>query len=257
MTSQTIKLGSPPIIEAVIDIDCDMPPQPDIEALDTAAKSAMADHYPIARRRWLSGHAIASVDSAPASVIPLHGLQAMQYLTADERQIVQWRPNGFSFNRLAPYGSLDDYLPEIERTWRIFVIGAAPVICRMVRLRYINRLLLPLREDGRVELNDYLAVSPRPADEGRFTFAGFVSQQSMIDNATGALVNVLLTTQQQQPQELNKVLPIIFDIEVFQGIACEPGDWHALSGRIMQLRALKNDVFRQSLTERCLNLYRP
>lgn len=169
MTSTTIALGSPPIIEAVIDIDCDMPPQADIEALDAAAKGAMADRYPIARRRMLSGNLVINVGAAPVASAALQGLQALQYLTADEKQIVQWRPNGFSFNRLAPYGSLDDYLPEIERTWRFFVASAAPVICRAVRLRYINRLLLPLRDDGRVELNEYLAVSPRPADEGRFT----------------------------------------------------------------------------------------
>ncbi len=30
----------------------------------------------------------------------------MQFLTEDEKQLIQFRPNGFSFNRLAPYGSL-------------------------------------------------------------------------------------------------------------------------------------------------------
>lgn len=77
----------------------------------------------------------------------------------------------------------------------------------------------------------------------------------MIDNATAAQVNVVLASQPQQPTDIDKALPIIFDIEVFQPVDCEPGDWQALSGRIAQLRALKNDVFRQSLTERCLNLY--
>ena len=68
------------------------------------------------------------------------GIQALQFLHADEKQLVQVRAQGFSFNRLAPYTSLDDYLPEIERTWHLFVGLASPVQIRVVQLRYINRI---------------------------------------------------------------------------------------------------------------------
>jgi uncharacterized protein (TIGR04255 family) len=245
-------LGSAPIIEAVIDIDCDMPPNPDIEALDAVAKSALADRYPISRRRLLREHLISDVAEGSVAVASRQGLQALQYLAADEKQLIQWRPNGFSFNRLAPYTSLDDYLPEIERTWKLFVDVAKPVVCRAVRLRYINRLLLPL-DGGRVDLDDYLAAGPRLADEGRFSVAGFVSQQSMLDAATSSQVNVVLATQ---PNTADDRLPIIFDIEASQNGSYEPGDWSALSGRILVLRELKNLVFMKSLTDKCLNLYR-
>ena len=43
---------------------------------------------------------------------------------------------------------LDEYLPEIERTWRFFVELASPVQVRRIRLRYINRILLPLASGG-------------------------------------------------------------------------------------------------------------
>lgn len=130
---------------------------------------------------------------------------------------------------------------------------AGPVLYRTVRLRYINRLLLPT-QGGRVELNDYLRVGPRSPDDRRFSSAGFLSQQSMLDNVTGAHVNVVLTTQ---PRASAEALPVIFDIEVFQPLLSEPGEWTALSVKIAELRALKNLVFEQSLTEPCSSLYRP
>ena len=75
-----------------------------------------------------------------------HGVQALQFLQDDERQLVQVRVQGFSFNRLAPYTSLDDYLPEIKRTWGLYVDLVKPVQVRQIRVRYINRILLPMTE---------------------------------------------------------------------------------------------------------------
>ena len=47
-------------------------------------------------------------------------IQSLQFLHEDEKQLVQVMAQGFSFNRLAPYTSLDDYLPVIQRTWELF-----------------------------------------------------------------------------------------------------------------------------------------
>jgi uncharacterized protein (TIGR04255 family) len=252
MNEAPLALGAAPIIEAVVDIDCDMPAPLDVDALDAAAAVLLADKYPTARRRLLSEHVISGVVEGPLAVKSRQGLQALQYLSADEKQLVQFRPNGYSFNRLAPYGSLDEYLPEIERTWRLFVNTAKPVVCRAVRLRYINRIQLPLTE-GHVEIDEYLKVAPQLVDEQRLTFAGFFSQQSVIESATGNQANIVLATQPPSDKEL----PIIFDIEAVKDITSEPGDWPAISGRIQSLRALKNLVFRNSLTEKCLNLFQP
>jgi uncharacterized protein (TIGR04255 family) len=251
MNEAPLTLTAAPIIEAVVDIDCDMLASIDVDTLDIMAAALLADQYPTPRRRMLNEHLISGAAEGPLAVKSRQGLQALQYLSADEKQLVQFRPTGFSFNRLAPYGSLDDYLPEIERTWKLFVDTAKPVVCRAVRLRYINRLPLPLTE-GRVEIDEYLKVAPRLADEQRLTFAGFFSQQSVFESATGNQANIVLATQ----PHTDKQLPIIFDIEAFKDIASEPGEWQAISGRIQSLRALKNLVFRNSLSEKCLNLFR-
>ena len=252
MNEPLLALGSPPIIEAVVDIDCDMPPDVDFDALDAAASAALADRYPISRRRMLSEHQISAAPDGPLNVVSRQGLQALQYLSPDEKQLVQFRPTGFSFNRLAPYSTLDDYLQEIERTWRIFVAVAKPVLSRMVRLRYINRIQLPMT-GGRVELENYLKLAPRLADEERLTFVGFFNQHSVQEAGTGNHVNIVMATQPPADGRL----PIIFDIEAFKDVSAEPEDWGMISGRIRSLRSVKNHVFADSLTEKCLNLFRP
>lgn len=250
MNERQLNLGSAPIVEAVVDIDCDMPNPADVEALDAVAGAALAARYPTPRRRMLSEHQIAAAPDGPVAVTLRHGLQALQYISADEKQLIQFRPAGFSFNRLAPYTTLDDYLPEIELTWRTFVDIAKPVACRTIRLRYINRIQLPM-EEGRVEIDDYLKLAPRLADEKRLTFAGFFNQHSVLEPATGNQVNIVFATQ----PPVGDQLPIIFDIEAFKDVSSEPGDWGSISGRIQSLRALKNLVFANSLTDKCLNLF--
>jgi uncharacterized protein (TIGR04255 family) len=180
-----------------------------------------------------------------------HGIQAFQFLHADEKQLVQVRAQGFSFNRLAPYTSLDDYLPEIKRTWQLFVGLASPVKTRAVQLRYINRILLPTVA-GRVELSDYLKIGPRLPDEEKLMFVGFLNQHAAVETDTGNQANIVLTTQ---PQEKDK-LPVIFDNCVRSAGTAEPEDWPWILARILSLRALKNRIFGNTLTERCLNLFR-
>jgi uncharacterized protein (TIGR04255 family) len=250
MNTSNFKLLHPPIVEAVLDVDCDMSPTFDLAVLEKASRDAFRDQYPKFRTQFLEEHQFEKRVDQPIQVFARRRLQAFQFLQEDERQLVQVRMQGFSFNRLAPYTSLDDYLPEIERVWGLFVRIASPVQIRVVRLRYINRILLPLI-NGRVELEDYLKVGPRLPDEDRLRFAGFLNQYTVMEADTGHLVNVILTSQ---PPE-NDRLPIIFDIGVVSAETAEPENWAWLLAKTQSLRHLKNRIFRKTLTEQCLKLF--
>jgi uncharacterized protein (TIGR04255 family) len=252
MSDSAFVLGAPPIVEAVLDIDCDLPPVADIEALDTVGKAAFADRYPTAQRRVLSEHEVLMQPGQPASVKSREGLQALLYVAEDGKQLVQIRPDGFSFNRLAPYTTLDDYLPEIERAWRRFVDLARPLVCRSMRMRYINRIELPLGE-GRLDLEQYFKLAPRTADDQRLVLAGFFDQQTVVEPATGIEAAIVFATQ----PVVSGRLPVIFDITTVKGLSVDPGDWGSILGTIAQLRDLKNTIFRNSLTPRCLSLFQP
>jgi len=150
MNPENEPIPGAPIIEAVVDIDCDLPPNLEISSLAGPAGDALNEGYPKFRKRLLQEHIFTSKGEAPPQIVFNEGLGALQFISSDDKQLIQFRPNGFSFNRLAPYRSLDDYLAEIERGWELFQSLAKPLVVRKLGIRMINRILLPLKE-GRLE----------------------------------------------------------------------------------------------------------
>lgn len=249
-TVSQLKLSHAPIVEAVLDVDCDMPPAFDLAALEGKLQDAFREEYPKFRTQYLEEYRIERKGDQPSKHSAKRAIQAFQFLQNDEKQLVQVRTQGFSFNRLAPYSTLDEYLPEIERAWGLFATIISPVQIRIVRLRYINRILLPFANE-RVELERYLKVSPRLPEEDRLQFAGFLNQHAAVEVGTGHQVNIVLTSQ---PRE-NDNLPVILDICVASEGTATPEDWVWILAKVQSLRALKNRVFRNTLTDQCLTLF--
>ena len=249
MSDSELKLPKAPIVEAVLDIECDMPPAFDMAAIETKVHSCYSDTYPTFRRLFFQEANFETEPEKQPKMSVRHGIQAFQFRQQDEKQLVQIRALGFSFNRLDPYTSLDDYLPEIERTWKLFVGVTSPIEIRIIRLRYINRILLPLTDGHRAVLADYFKVSPKT----NLRFSGFVNQHTAVEIDTGHQVNIVLASQ---PPEAGKA-SIIFDICVGSDKVGTPDDWPWIKGQIMSLRSLKNRIFQNSLTEKCLNLFQP
>lgn len=250
MTESLLTGVVPPIIEAIVDIDCALPPAVSPEALEAAAKGLLADRYPKLRLQQFQEHTIDSNGQEPTLSVR-RGVQALRFFQEDEKQLVQVRVRGYSFNRLAPYSSLDDYLPEIQRTWVLFVGLARPMEVRQIRLHYINRLLLPLNASASVELVDYIATAPvRFPLEAELTFDGLLHRYAAVEAATGHRVGLTLASQ---PPE-GDCMPIILDIEVTAEGPVDPEYWPAILAKINALRALKNRVFTSTITEKCVAL---
>ena len=243
------QLRNPPIVEAVFDVDCDLPPGFDLAALEGRSRSVFQDQYPKFRTQFLQEHRIETKVDAPPITSSHAAVQALQFLHDDEKQLVQVRAQGFSFNRLAPYSSLDDYLPEIERTWRLYVDLVSPVQIRIVRLRYINRILVPMAAST-VDLDEFLKIGPRLPDEEKLTLSGFLSQQAAVEKDTGHQVNLVLASQVPADEKL----PVILDITVASPISAEPA-WSNIQPSIESLRSLKNRVFLNTLTPKCIQLF--
>lgn len=250
MTTAPFKLKNAPIIEAVLDVECDMPPKYSLSSVEASGIGAFKDQYPKFRKHFFQEFKLATKQNEAPVHSVVQGVQALQFLKPDDKQLVQLRNTGFSFNRLAPYGSLDDYLPEIQRTWMIFVGLAKPAQMRLIRLRYINRLLLPL--DGtKLDLDKFLRIGPRLPDEQKLTFTGFLNQHSVMEVATGHKANIVLTTQLIE----NGCLPVIFDIAVEAQCREEPSKVDFFLTKIQALRDLKNSIFKDTLTEECITRF--
>jgi uncharacterized protein (TIGR04255 family) len=250
MDQTKLQLLKAPIVEAVLDIDCDLPPAFDLPGAEARARDLFRAAYPKFRQVLMQEHTIQTKPGEAPTMSVRHAIQSLHLLEEDEKQLVQVRRQGFSFNRLAPYTSLDDYLPEIERTWRLYTQIASPTQIRCVRLRYINRILLPIVGES-LQLDEYLKVGPHLPDEDRLTSIGFLNQHTAVDKATGNQVTITLATQ---PHDQGK-LPLIFDINTVREGPAEVDNWAWLLEAVRALRALKNSVFQNTLSEQCLNLF--
>ena len=248
--TEGLKLPHAPIIEAVVDINCDLPPALDLAAIQDRAKQAFRERYPLARRQMTQRHEFGTAATEAGGVAVRQLVSGLQFLSADEKQLVQIRPEGYTFNRLAPYGSLDEYLPDIEWSWSRFRELTRPVQIRGIGLRYINRILLPM-DGGQIDLPAYLNVSPLVPDRETLEFVGFLNQSSAVEMETGNHVNITLATQPAEDERL----PIIFDIEVSTPSIRSLEEWQEIREAIESLRRLKNRVFERTLTETCLNLF--
>ena len=245
------KLKSPPVIEAVVDINCDLPPNIEIEGLEQAARDLFRGEYPLFQTRQLFEHTIQAKGDAPPKASLRRDIEGYLFKTADEKQLVQVRAKGFSFNRLAPYSTLDAYLTEIERTWTLYSSIASPVQIRDIRLRYINLFKLPSVSD-KVELKDFLKVDVSFPEESGLQLVGFLNRYSAVDPHTRHRAETILTCKQPE----NNALPIILDITAVNNKQMQPDDWTKILSEIQALRGLKNRVFFNTLTEQCLQRFK-
>ena len=250
MSEERFHLENAPIIEAIVDIDCELPPDFELEANMSAIHAELEDAYPKVRRHMVQEHLLSpQKDTLPEWNVSQE-LAALRFQSADEKQLVQFRTGGFSFNRLAPYEGLDSYLYEIRRTWEIFVDLVKPVQIRKIGLRTINQILLPL-ENGSLNLEDYLKTGPRLPDECELTFIGFLNQHQALEPKNQNRVDIVLAAQKADEESLT----LILDINAFRPCQEAPPPWETISERIASLRELKNSVFRNTLTEKCLKLF--
>jgi len=245
----SLRLAHSPIVEMVVDIDCDLPADLEIADLEQRARECYSDQYPGFRRilRPLprSGDSREQLNIREATY-------AFQFLE-EGPQLVQLRRDGFSFNRFPPYADLDEYLPEIKRTWSVFVDLVSPVTIRRIGLRYINRIFLPFGEDI-VNLDEYLRLGPGLPHETALKFTSVLNEYSAIEDVTDHEVKVRMVIDEQE--RTDQPLPVILDIAGSHRRSADPQVWENIEATILALRGLANAIFRSSLTKQCLNLFR-
>ncbi len=138
----------------------------------------LADRFPkLEERRGLQ----VPGKGQPASVEDL-GLQGYFFKAADDRQVAQFRVDGFTFNRLHPYTKWEELFPLALQLWRQYCAIARPEVITRLAVRYINRIPLP---PGRFELETYLRAAPVVPPELPQHVSGFLTRVTIQDPATG------------------------------------------------------------------------
>jgi hypothetical protein len=104
---------------------------------------------------------------------------------------------------------------------------------------------------SQLDLDEFLEIGPRVPDEEKLVLSGFLGQQASIDKETGYQLNLVLTAQSPADERL----PIILDITVASVRMPDSTRWADMLPIVESLRGLKNRVFANSLTAKCIELF--
>lgn len=169
--------------------------------------------------------------------------------SADQKQVVQSRTDGFTFSRLAPYENWESFRNEGRRLWTLYRERVAPANVVRIAVRYVNRFDLP---ETRVELKDYFRTCPEVSSELTQPLGNFFMRLAMPQDD---LKGQLLINQTLVPSPREGCLSVVLDIDLFRETDIpleEDAIWHLFD----LLRDRKNQVFEACITEPLRELIR-
>ncbi|CAI4033542.1 hypothetical protein DNFV4_03983 [Nitrospira tepida] len=242
---------NPPIKEALVDIRVDPLPSSTLPTLE-ALHDQIREHYPTkkARHRW-EGSVEIQEDRLISAAQRHLGRDGFLFYSQDEQQIVQYRLDGFTFNRLRPYPSQGWPVirTEAKGLWELYLRTAQPQRIVRIGLRYINQINIPGQQ---VKLEDYLTEPPRVPAALPQTLEYFLTRLVI---PLPALEAKAIITQSLVPVAAPDTTSLILDIDVLTE-APRPPDTASIWDVLERFREFKNTIFKSSLTPRTEELFR-
>ena len=230
-----------------MDIRVAFDPPPSIETL-RGLYNQVKDRYPSIdeRRGFKAEIRVESGRISPPSAEDL-GFAGLWCKSADGEQIVQFRPDGFTLNRLPPYTSADALIGEGLELWNLYVNATDPVSVTRVALRYINALKLPIRSEE--DFANYLTAAVTTPPSTPQLVSSFLIRAMVHDGNEVAIV-----TQKFESVSAGEDSPVMLDIDVYRAENL-PSHSSELSGIFKRLRELKNQIFFGYITDKTVELY--
>lgn len=238
-------LRGAPIVEAIIDVRVEARPDFRGNAF-LEIRDVIAGDYPFIEERHGVTFQLAFGSPQPQQQIQQHGIDGLFFRSADQKTVAQFRVDGFTLNRLAPYTSWGDLLPRALRLLHVYLEVTTPRSIIRVATRYINRIRLPSRR-----FEDYLTIPPRAVPGTGGAIAGFM-EVALAKDDSGALVNFTQaldssTSEHDDPS-------ILLDIDAFRADSFEP-NLDEVQRRLDVLHDLKNRVFFGALTDSAVRIF--
>lgn len=238
-----IPLRNPPIQEALVDLRVQVSDGTTFDSLDRAS-TALAQEYPERKERR---EGIIQVQfqrqSVAERVIQQDKPMGVVRASPDGKRLVQFRLDGFTFNRLRPYTTWAEMRDEAKKAWVIYQKACGPRVVRAA-LRYINVLEVKVRPEN---LSDWLTAPPKVPGGVESSLSDFLTRVSFADSRRNARA---IVSQAYVPGEGGAKITI--DIDVFREgtLVGEKEVWDSLE----ELRELKNELFFGSLGRKALEL---
>src|SRR5208337_4924953 len=146
-----------PLTEALIDIQVKLPGNVSLVDLEKLQDHIRVEYPDKKTRRMWEGTFEMKNEKDPLQRTQFQ-VDGYVFTSADGRQVVQYRLDGFTFSRLRPYTRWEEVFAEAQRLWGIYMKGTKPILVTRLAVRYINSIEIPLKT---LDYDDYFTASPR------------------------------------------------------------------------------------------------
>jgi len=172
----------------------------------------------------------------------------IQFLREDEKTLVQVGQDLVSVNKLKPYTSWNEFLPDIREGLGVNVDVAVPKGLKGVALRYINLVEVP---GLTFDLEAYLEFRPHLGSKLPQAIEGFITGvQFRLEESTDLVKLELSKVPAQKPD----VSAFVLDISCFSGQAEKVGlaKWEAW---VETAHARVEEIFEGCITDRLREMF--
>lgn len=234
-------LEKAPIKEAVFDIKVILDENFDTSVFELAEEKVKHE-FPIKEtRRNLE----VTFELNPDKAVPpktKESAPGVLFRNSGRTEILQFRGDGFTFNKLPPYTSYEELIARIKKYWELYKGIAKPNFVSRIALRYINGI--PLGREN-IQLEDFINVGPLLPPNLPQDVSAFSSRMTLEDytNKVAAHIGIRLSVEDN--------LILYLDIDAFRRGTFEAED-NAIFESFETLRNFKNLIFFSFLTEKTI-----
>jgi uncharacterized protein (TIGR04255 family) len=244
-------LNRPPVREAIIDISI-IPQLPSDRSLFEPLIEMLKEEFSVAeQRRSFSGGFEIAPETGFVQKPTMDEFYGYVFKTEDNLKVAQFRIDGFTLNKLAPYKDWEEVFPKALELWRIYVNQLKPQKISRLGVRYVNEVRLPLAVKN---IGDFLTRPPLiPNELAKNPLVNyFLDRLGFFDSDLRVNVNL---TQAYEGVFNEEGVSIILDIDSYTDENVSPSDFERLREIFGRLRELKNQVFFGSITEEAVKLF--
>lgn len=240
-------LENPPITEALIDIRVKLPNNFDVSIFDSLNENEL-EGFPLKDKQSEYSANLKIRQDEPSINTRSKGTRGFIYKTEDKKNMVQFRRDGFTFNRLKPYTNWEDIIEYAQKLWHIYVVKSNPLKVTRIATRFINQVKLPLPIN---DFSEYMTAPPQnPSTDDQIS--GYLNRIKLFDRNNEIGTNLIQTLEKGTDES---VITLLLDIDSFIRKPFDPKDadiWRQFE----KLRIKKNQLFYSSLTKKAIDLHK-
>jgi uncharacterized protein (TIGR04255 family) len=241
-------LRNAPIVEAILELRVDLPPDTDPERALRAVDMLRPDfsaHRKHVRGKFEFASGPEIVASAKAHQEPI----GYEFLSEDTNRLTRFNVEAFSLHWLKPYGDWESLREKAKSIWAKYLVAFEPSNVTRIGLRYVNNLemSLPMRD-----FDEYLTAAPKVPASLPQSLSRFLTSMEIIDDQKGIGATI---THALQGVVAPNLLSVILDIDTYRNDACpvdDPKIWNSLE----TLHTFKNEIFFGCVTDKLLERYK-